>query len=100
MYEKGQGVTQDDAQAVKCFRIEADQGDLPAQYKLGFMYYDGRGVPRDYVQAHMWFNLSAAQCSEDEDEVVMKLRDLVAGMMTPQQIAQAQKLARNWKPTK
>ena len=60
MYGKGQGVTQNYAEAVKWFRFAADQGDASAQYALGLMYGNGRGVPHDYVSAYMWFNLSAA----------------------------------------
>jgi TPR repeat protein len=95
-YDKGEGVPQDYAQAVKWYRLAADQGHTSAQYNLGVMYAKGRGVPQDDVQAHMWFNLAAAQGDEDGKQG----RDLVAGKMTPQQIAQAQELARNWKPKK
>jgi hypothetical protein len=54
------------------------------------------GVLQDYVRAHMWFNLSAAQGYQD----AVKNRDMVALRMTPSQIAEAQKLAREWKPTR
>ena len=94
MYYNGRGVPQDYAQAVKWWRLAADRGVAEAQYNLGKMYYFGRGVPQDYAQAHMWFNLAAAQGGDAE---ATKNRDLVAEKMTPQQIAQAQELARNWK---
>ena len=94
MYDKGQGVPRDDAQAVKWYRLAADQGVAKAQTNLGVKYANGRGVPQDDVQAHMWFNLAAAQGQGET------YRDLVEQMMTPQQIAQAQELARNWKPKK
>jgi uncharacterized protein len=97
MYGKGQGVTQNYAEAVKWFRFAADQGDASAQYALGLMYGNGRGVPHDYVSAHMWFNLSAARGNIQN---AVKVRDEVAKHMTPAQIAEAQKLAREWKPTK
>ena len=54
----------------------------------------GRGVPQDYVQAHMWWNLAAVKGNTD----AIKNRDVVAAKMTPTQIAEAQKLAREWKP--
>ena len=95
-YFNGQLVPQDYAQAVKWFSLAADQGYASAQYLLGGMYALGRGVPEDYVLAHAWLNLAAAQGFADGT----KLRDLVAKRMTPQQIAQAQELARNWKPKK
>ena len=60
----------------------------------------GDGVPQDYVQAHMWVNLAASRfaVSQVGRERAIKSRDLVAAKMTPAQIAEAQKLAREWKP--
>jgi hypothetical protein len=60
------------------------------------MYVDGHGVPQDYVQAHMWFNLAGASGVAK----ALKNRDTVAAKMTPAQIAEAQRLAREWKPAK
>ena len=64
---------------------------MPVQ--LGFI--PRPGVPQDYVLAHMWFNLSAAQGNGD----AVKNRDIAAGLMTPDQLAEAQRLAREWKPS-
>lgn len=97
MYKLGEGVPQDYAEAVKWFRKAADQGDPDAQQSLGLMYSDGQGVPQDYVQAHKWFNLAAARASRSGARAdAIKNRDLVAAKMTPEQIAEAQKLAREW----
>ncbi len=101
MYGKGQGVPQDYAEAVKWYRLAAAQGVAMTQLELGLKYAKGRGVPQDYVQAHMWLNLAASRfsASEAEDwELAVHNRDLVASKMTPAQIAEAQKLAREWKP--
>ena len=49
----------DPDRAVSACRHLADKGDAGAQGNLGFMYYLGQGVPQDYVQAHVWFNLAA-----------------------------------------
>jgi TPR repeat protein len=79
----------------------AEQGYANAQYNLGLMYSKGQGVPQDYVRAHMWFNLSASRWPATEAErrdKAVKLRDIIASRMTPAQIAEAQKLAREWKP--
>ncbi len=81
---------------VKLYLMAAEQGVAQAQYNLGVMYGDGEGVPQDYVQAHLWFNLAAAQGQEQ----AKKNRDIVAEKMTPAQIAEAQRLARDWKPKK
>jgi TPR repeat protein len=95
MYANGQGVTLDYVEALKWFRKAADQGLADAQFLVGVMYVNGQGVAQDYVQAHMWFDLAAAQ----GDPKALAHRGQVAGMMTPDQIAEAQNLAREWKPT-
>ncbi len=84
----------DYATAVRIFRQFADQGNASAQYNLGQMYRKGQGVTQDYVQAHMWYNLSAAK----GNKTGRKNRDLLAKQMTPAQIAEARRLAREWKP--
>ncbi len=61
MYEKGQGVPQDDAEAVKWYRLAAEQGAADAQFILGFMYGTGRGVARDDVAAGRWYRKAAEQ---------------------------------------
>jgi uncharacterized protein len=90
IYMKGIGIPQDNAEAVRWFRMSAEQGDTMAQSNLGVMYGTGLGVLQDFVQAHMWANLAAARGGKGG----IKLRDLVAKDMTPAQIAEAQKLAR------
>ena len=97
MYARGQGVPQDVAKAVEWFHKAAEQGFAEAQEELGWFYAKGLGVPQDYVMAHKWFNLAAAKRN-----VVASLaregRDAVAKKMTPAQIAEAHRLAREWKP--
>ena len=101
MYSKGLGVPQDYAKAVKWYRKAADQGNAIAQTNLGFMYEKGRGVPQDYVQAHFWFNLAALRFPPGTGRAIaVKNRDLVAKLMTPAQIAEAERLAREGKPKK
>ena len=58
-YAKGEGVPQDQVEAVKWFRKAAEQGHTRAQYKLGVCYTNGDGVLKDDVEAYAWFNLSA-----------------------------------------
>jgi TPR repeat protein len=94
MYMNGRGVRQDYAAAVSWYRKAADKGDASAQSNLGVMYAEGHGVPQDYVRAHMWFNLAAAKGNKAAETG----RDMTAAKMTPAQIAEAQKLAREWKP--
>ena len=89
-----EGVPQNYAEALKWYRLAADQGDATRSTVSAVMYANGQGVPQDYVRAHMWFNLSAAQGHQR----AARDRDDVAKLMTPAQIAEAQKLAREWQP--
>ncbi len=93
MYRLGEGVPQDNTEAVRWYRRAAEQGHTKAQFKLCAMYFMGRGVPQDDVQAHMWLNLAAAP----GHELARKIRDNLAEKMTPAQLADAQRLAREWK---
>jgi TPR repeat protein len=110
LHLQGLGV-HDDAEAAKWARKAADQGNVPAQFMLSNMYDEGSGVPQDYVLAYMWFILGAAHADASVTEMarpygldfgktwdVAKERDKLAAKMTPDQIAEAQRLAREWKP--
>ena len=89
MYRNGKGVAQDYKTAVKWYTLAAEQGNAAAQSLLGLMYAGGKGVAQDYVKAHMWFNIAAIDGNAD----AIKNRDIVAKLMTPAQLAQAQQLA-------
>ena len=95
VYARGLGVPQDYAQAATWYRLAVDQGHAPAQLNLGVLYRDGEGVPQDYTEAHKWYNLAAARATDDREPYV-KVRDLLAKSMTPAQLAEAQRLAREW----
>ena len=89
MYDNGQGVAQDYKTAVKWYTLAAEQGLASAQSLLGMMYETGKGVAQDDVKAYTWFNIAAI----DGDQDAIKGRDIVAKLMTPAQLAQAQQLA-------
>ncbi len=91
-FQKGLKAFRNDdyATALREFRPLAEQGDVKAQSFLGIMYSLGWGVPQDYMRAHMWYNLSASNGDQDSAEG----RDDLAEKMTPEQIIEAQKLAR------
>ena len=57
MYEKGQGVPQDYAEALRWIRLAADQGHPGAQRGLGRIYHEGRGMPGSYAQAMKWWRM-------------------------------------------
>lgn len=92
MNKMGQGTIQDYAEAVKWFKLAAEQGDAFSQFSLGQMYRDGYGITKDLIKAHMWYNLSANEAPHNEATAM--IRDRLAEEMTQQQIAEAQKLAR------
>ena len=81
----------DFATAMRIMRPLAEQDHATAQTVVGLIHYFNYG---DYVSAHMWFSLAAAQGHAFAE---MFLRD-AADKMTSDQIAEAQKLAREWKP--
>ena len=91
MYDNGQGFLQDYAEAVKWYRLAADQGNASAQRNLGIMYEYGRGLPQNNIMAHMWYNLGSANGAENAGE----WRDERAGLMTAADIAKAQDMARD-----
>ncbi len=94
MYANGQGVSKDYAEALKWCRKAADQGYADGQYNLGVMYYLGQGVPKDYVQAYKWFDLAAGMGISDAKNA----RDKLEGNMTRAHLAEAKRLAKEWKP--
>jgi hypothetical protein len=73
----------------------AEKGNSRAQSNLGSWYSSGFGVLKDHVLAYMWANLAAA----GGNELGRIEREEYAAKMTPPQIAAAQKLSREWKPT-
>ena len=95
MHEKGQGVSQDYAEAAKWYSLAAESGHAHAQNNLGVLYKNGRGVSKDYVQAYKWFNLAAsgylpAEAGHSERAVLNQ--ESVASRMTSEQISEAKKL--------
>ncbi len=97
-YTNGSGVPKNDVEAAKWYRSAADQGHARAQYYLGAAYANGRGVSRDDVLAYMWLDLAAAGTFE-ERATAHKFRAEMAGRMTEAQLAEAQRLAREWTAT-
>ena len=95
-YDKGRGARQHNAKVVPGLQNLAESWHTRAQFNLGTMYADGLGVPQDHVQAHMWFNLAASRLTGEPRENAVRRRDDVAGRMTPDDLSEAQRLAREW----
>jgi TPR repeat protein len=90
LYDFGDGVVKDPQEAVKWYRLAAEQGNASGQFNLGIMYALAKGVIKDDVIAHMWLNIA----SSNGIETAAESRGTVEEGMTPSQIAEAQKLAR------
>ena len=99
LYYDGLGVPWNHVEAAKWFRRAADRGDAVAQNNLGVMYALGDGVARDLLKTHMWFSLAASRFPPGKDrDKALRARDMTSAQMTPAEIAEAKKLAREWKP--
>ena len=90
MYDNGEGVPEDDREAVKWYTLAAEQGYADAQFNLGLMYANGEGVLEDYVYAYMWWNIASSLGNEN----ATRPKEIVAEKMTRSQIAEAQQLSR------
>jgi TPR repeat protein len=95
MYYNGQSVQRDYGEAASWVRKAAEQDYAPAQKYLGIMYWNGQGVPQDAILAYMWLNLAATHEPDAAGD-----RDEAASQMTPDEVAKAQRLTREWKPAK
>jgi len=99
LYDFEKGVPQDFAKARQWYEKAAAQGHAGAQNNLGRLYEFGHGVMQDSVRAYMWYSVAAANSTGDaHKDVAAENREEIAGRMTSAEIAEAQKLAREWKP--
>jgi TPR repeat protein len=102
MYWSGEGVPRDHAEAAKWYLRAADKGYARAQNDIGFMYGFGEGTPlRDDVQAYKWLSLAIRNYTaknQDRLDQAIKDRTALAARMTPAQVANAERLVRDWKP--
>jgi TPR repeat protein len=96
LYGKGLGVLQNYTASRKWFRLSAKQGEPLAQYALGLLYQQGVGGERDIISAHVWWNIAASNGHEE----AMKKRDILSGLLTEQDLAKAQRVARRCIDTK
>ena len=90
LYSKGSGVARNYKTALKWCRLAALQGHAPGQCTLGMMYYQGEGHPKDYTRAYMWLQIA----SSNGNSSAIRLQEIVARMMSSNQIERAQDLAK------
>lgn len=88
MYLAGRAVKRDLVQAFQLFRKSADLRYAVAQNNLALMYVNGGAVQRDFVWAYAWLDIAAEQLGASAE-----LRDRIAKVMTPVDIARARSLA-------
>jgi TPR repeat protein len=94
-YRDGWGGPPNYPESLKWLRKAAGQGHTAAMGALAIAYRNGEGVPEDIVRAHMWYNLQNSLSTKAyEQNIAKQMRDRMAAQMTPQQIEEAQKLAR------
>lgn len=89
-YYEGQKVPQDFGEAIKWYQKAGEQGHYQAQYTLGMMHYEGLHVPQDFTKSYMWLLLASTQGKKEAVEA----RDNVMAKLSPKQIDEAQKKAR------
>ena len=94
IYFSGIGVPKDYAESFKWDYKVADQGDANAQCSVGLYYLIGIGIPKDNLEAYKWLNLSASR----GNQLAKTQLDELERQMTLDQITEAQKLTREYKP--
>jgi TPR repeat protein len=88
-YLKDLILLRNDPTKVARIRDAAERGEVDAQYAMGLIYAEGRGVEIDLAQAHFWLSLAIAQGDRDADQ----LRNIVGSQMTDAEFAAAKALA-------
>ncbi len=95
-----EGLRQDEKEAARWFTSAAEHGNVAAQSKLGFLYWSGRGVPKDINRAYLW---TVVACSHSNDAVkdpaVFLSKDLtpvLRNQMTRDQATAIERQAQQW----
>ena len=79
------------------YRKAAESGSIEAQWSLGWRCGAGFGVPQDFVEAYKWLTLAAERASGPDQTMYSRARDMAAKELRPDQIAEAQKRAQQWR---
>ena len=90
MYDYGEVLPENDAEAVEWYRKASKQGHTQAQADLGWMCANGLGVPENDVEAYAWYNVAAAA----GDDGARKRRDSIRGDLAPSEIVRGQAMAK------
>ncbi|HEY5597195.1 MAG TPA: hypothetical protein VIK47_00195, partial [Kiloniellales bacterium] len=96
-YADGAVTRADMAEAARWFRRAADRGSARAQNDLAMLYTKGLGVPQDYVQSYVWFDLAAARFATGRrHDQAAEMRDMMAAFLTPEQLSEAKRRSAEW----
>lgn len=99
LYSAGTVVDRDFVAAARWLLLAAEQGYVESFLPLARAYLAGNGVPQDFVSAHLWFNIAAARLTGEDRTIAVEQRDSVQAQMGNEQVAEAQRLAREWVPS-
>lgn len=92
LYLSGKGVDRDYTHAVRYLTLAAEQNEADAQFLLGGIYFGDNVVPHDYVESYKWFRLASLKGNGETQNPL----DSVAKRMSPQQVAEADRLVREF----
>jgi|SRR5579859_7539621 len=102
LYRLGRGVPFSEVEGLKWLQKSAAQGFYGAFLNLGHVYLHGNGVPIDFVQAYMWYRLASNSARTPQSLYVRQKADSyladLTSKMTPEQVAEAERRAQDWKP--
>ena len=84
------------AEDIKTLTKKAEGGNVEAQFHLGIAYYEGQGVPQDYVQSYFWFSLAASRSDGEDYKKYSGRRGQVAKILPPDKLMEAQQMTRDW----
>ena len=96
MYDEGKGVAQNYQEALKWYRLAADQGNTIAQHNLGWSYYDGQGVSKNIEMAYYWWLIASANADAEDYGDFSENRDLAASELVDSVCIRIQNEARLW----
>ncbi len=92
MFDAGEGIREDNAEAIKWYSLSANQGNPIAQNNLGAMYYAGEGADINKILAYKWFYIAERLGNDDGKENRIKS----SKNMRSSEVNEAKRLARTW----
>ena len=97
LYCKGQGVPQDNAKAIDCWRKAAEQGEDNALYYLTLYSVSGAlGTPNNYAEGYFWASLAVARTAGHDLAPYVEIRDGCASKLTLDQLSKVQTQVSQW----